>query len=549
MAARLPFCRFTGIVWAMSRGLAWLVWMLAAVGALAAPNGRDVEFQGSGLCQFALHGFALTPQSEQTINQAVEMLLAQHQAVLGFRRQLSFRLRMRVYGRYEDFTNHPAVRALPNMQGIYTPATQEIITWRQEIPGFLGTTLLHEASHAIMDAHYRRAPIWLEEGGAEYFAHSLYPRNDVTTDFLRRRWASLNFWLREGKLPRLAVLLNVSTEAWRRLDLEQAYAASWSVFQFLMATDTGKDVTRKILAEWQVPRRQRPDCAEEFDRLYPGGLATFEVAWHQWINRASTGEKPADAFCGKGLCQFALRSYELPPAVEARIERQVRELAEEQRRVFGFAAKTNEPVRIRIFGQEEEFVRFATNWMMSGFEMRSKEVARTSGYYSPLSREIVIRCPPSTGELERIVLHLANTALLREQWRTIPQWVRAGSLECFVAGPVVNKRPLSTLATAWRNEGLRDSDLGRVRELLSDASIERRGEGQRDQVLCGMLLQFLASSEPNRKLLRTALANLQEDHGAGSASAVQIARLYPGGWGRFEANFRQWVTSAVGAGK
>ena len=533
----------------MSRGLAWIVWLLAAVGALGAPDGREVAFEGSGMCQFALHGFKLTPQSEQVINEAVEKLLEQHESVLGFRRQRSFRLRMRVYGRYEDFTNHPALRALPGMQGVYTPATKEIVTWRQEIPGFLGTTLLHEASHAIMDAHYRRAPIWLEEGGAEYFAHSLYPRNDVTTDFLRRRWASLNFWLRDGKLPRLSMLLNVSPQAWRRLDLEQAYSASWSVFQFLMATDTGKDVTRKILAEWQENRRQPPDCAEEFDRLYPGGLAKFETAWHQWINRASAGEKAVDAFRGKGLCQFALRGYELPPVVEARIDRQVRDLAEEQRRVFGFAAKPEAPVRIRIFGQEDEFARFATNWMVSGFEMKSGEMARTSAYYSPLSREIVIRCPPSTEELERVVLHLANTALLREQWANIPQWVRAGSLESYVAGPVVNKHPQSTLATAWRNAGLRDSDLARTRALLSDAYGERHGEGERSRVLCGALVQFLASSESNRKLLHTALANLQTDHGAGSDSAVQIARLYPGGWARFETDFQQWVDGVVGGGK
>ena len=537
----------------MSRASAWLIWMLAVASALAAPDGRDADFQGSGLCQFALHGFTLSPQSELIINQSVEKLIEQHQAVLGFQRQSSFRLRIRVFGRHQDFTNHPAVRVMPNMQGVYSPATREIVTWRQEIPGFLGTTLLHEASHAIMDAHYRRVPTWLEEGAAEYFAHSLYVRNDVTTDFLRHRWASLNFWRREGRLPPLAALLNASPDAWRRLDLEQAYAVSWSVFQFLMASDTGKDMTRKILAEWQENRRLRPDCAEEFNRLYPGGLAGFEAAWRQWINRTRSGEYPADVFRGKGLCRFALRGYELSPTVEAQINRQVRSLAEAQRRAFGFSATPDGAVRIRIFGDAEEFARFAKNWMVSGFEIKSGDLAQTSGYYSPLSREIVIRCPPSPGELARIVLHLANTALLREQWRNPPQWARTGSLQSFVAGPEVNPHPQSTLAAAWRQAGLREPDLARARALLNDASAEWRGAdggaGETAQVLCGAVLQFLASSESNRKVLCTTMANLQENHGAGLDSAAQIARLYPGGWGRFEADFKQWVSGVVRGGK
>lgn len=548
----LPFFRFTGILGAMSRGLVWFVWLFVVVNALAASDGSDVEFQGSGLCQFALQGFKLSPQSEAIINQSVEKLIAQHQAVLGFRREPGFRLRIRVFGRHEDFTNHPAARAMPNMQGIYSPATKEIVTWRQEIPGFLGTTLLHEASHAIMDAHYRRAPIWLEEGAAEYFAHSLYVRNDATTDFLRRRWASLNFWLRDGKLPPLPELLNASPRTWRRLDLEQAYAVSWSVFQFLMASETGKDVTRKMLAEWQVNRWERPDCAEEFNRLYPGGLGRLETGWHQWITRASAGERTTNVFRGQGFCQFALRGYELTPAMEAQLNRQVRDLAEEQRRAFGFAAVPDGAVRIRIFGQEAEFARFATNWMVSGFEMKSGDVTQTSGYYSPLSREIVIRGPASTEALMRVVLHLANTALLQEQWRYLPQWAREGSRQCFVAGPEVNKRPQATLAAAWRNAGLRDSDLARARTLLNDASAEWRspaGAGEPTQVLCGAMLQFLVSSEPNRKLLRTALANLQSEHSAGSDSVVHIARLYPGGWGRFDADFKKWVNGVVGGGR
>jgi hypothetical protein len=122
-----------------------------------------------------------------------------------------------------------------------------------------------------------------------------------------------------------------------------------------------------------------------------------------------------------------------------------------------------------------------------------------------------------------------------------------------VAGPAVNKHPRSTLAAAWRQAGLRDPDLARARVLLNDASAEWRGKvegvGEPAQVLCGAMLQFLSSSEPNLKVLRAALATLQAEHGAGSDSAPLIARLYPGGWARFEADFKQWVNGVVGGGR
>ena len=251
----------------------------------------EPEFKGDGLCQFALHGFALTAQSEASINQAVEKLIAKHELAFGFRRSPEFRLRMRVYSRFVDFTNSTAMRGLTNLQGVYVSRTKEIVTFRQEIPGSLGTTLLHEASHAIMDAHFRRSPQWLLEGCAEYFA---YPPDmqDARDKFsLRTRWGLLNIWMRDGKLASLSSFVNLKQADWDKLDIDRAYTTSWSIFQYLASSEANRMVVRKLL----TPRgfqgelssegspRAETDGATLLEKEYPGGLKKLEMDWHRWI--------------------------------------------------------------------------------------------------------------------------------------------------------------------------------------------------------------------------------------------------------------------------
>jgi len=269
--------------------ISWLAVLVALAGgftAAGAVGSSSPEFKGSGLCKFALHGFALTPQSETSINQAVEQLIERHEAAFGFRRSPDFRLKMRVYNRFEDFTNSPGMRDQTNLQGVYVSRTKEIVTFRQEMTRLsLGITLLHEASHAILDQHFRRLQPWLAEGAADYFALVL-ARNSLTTNLLHRRTARLKLWLADGKLPKLADVLNATHDQWTAINPEQAYAVSWSIVQFLMSSDSNRRVMNAMFWEWQELRAWEIDCAAQLERLYPNGLKAFETAWRHWIERA-----------------------------------------------------------------------------------------------------------------------------------------------------------------------------------------------------------------------------------------------------------------------
>lgn len=265
------------------------------------PALNETDFKGAGICQLAVHGFAFPAQSEKAINESVRQLLERHRVALGFVPKPDFRLRMRVFGNYTDYTNatfslywtnavdRRALQGRPfNIAGFYTSYTKEIVTWRQQMPGFLGTTLLHEASHAIMDAHYRNVPAWLMEGSADYFAFALHPPGELQQRMLRQRWTRLNEWLRDRSLLPLEKLLNATNADFKHLEPEKAYTTSWSLFQLLMSNNNNRTMMLTMLDERQSHFEKPPDCTAQIDRLYPGGLKKLETAWHAWIIAGSS---------------------------------------------------------------------------------------------------------------------------------------------------------------------------------------------------------------------------------------------------------------------
>lgn len=278
---------------------------LAAPAKVAGPLPKlsDGDFKGGGLVQFAPHGFALTTTTDSAVNHSVRQLLERHQAVFGFQTRPGFRVRMRLFGSYEDYTNatfslywtndvdRRALAGRPfNVAGFYVPMTKEIVTWRQQMPGFLGTTLLHEAGHAIMDAHYDNIPMWLLEGSAEYFAYALHPPGELQQRMLRHRWSRLGEWQQGKSLPVLTELLDAGPMDFRAFDPEKAYAASWSLFQLLVASDANRRVVVGLLNERQgATDGNKPEpCATQMDRLYPGGLPRLDAAWQAWIVRGAS---------------------------------------------------------------------------------------------------------------------------------------------------------------------------------------------------------------------------------------------------------------------
>lgn len=257
------------------------------------PGTGKVVASSYGLCRFVLHDYDLKPATQQSIDQVVRRLLSQHQATFRLDPRTDFRFNMRIFGRFEDyqrFTTNAGVRvpgmqrmALTNLLGYYSGRMKQLITWRQQVGQKFGHVLLHESSHAIMDAYYPRAPIWLLEGCAEYFAYPPDMRDAGDSKSLRTRWGFLNLWLQDDKLVPLRTFVNLDQASWDKLDITKAYITSWSLFQFLVSSDRNKEIVRRFLREVQAERGREMECAAKLERDYPGGLAKLEADWHRWI--------------------------------------------------------------------------------------------------------------------------------------------------------------------------------------------------------------------------------------------------------------------------
>ncbi len=270
--------------------------MAFATAIMAAPSDQPRD-QGESLCRFILHHYTVSPQTEAEVNLVVAKAIRQHEELFGFQLPRDFHVTIRIFGRYDDYerfaeTNHHSVgmasaRVSTNLAGYYSRATKEVVTWKPPHPDLLGNYLLHECSHAIMNAHFHRIPIWLSEGCAEYFASPHYMQHADDVNSLKYRWARLSLWLREKELPPLGEFLDLDEVEWHKLNTERAYTVSWSVFQLLMSTPQNRQLTRELMQELQGSWRMKMDCTGFLDQHYPGGTKRLEQNWHAWIQQAA----------------------------------------------------------------------------------------------------------------------------------------------------------------------------------------------------------------------------------------------------------------------
>jgi hypothetical protein len=256
--------------------------------------------RGNGICQFILQDFELSRTSEASANMAVSNLLKQLQGALDFTTRTNLHIRVRVFGRFEEFrdysTAHRGPRdgeyagvALSNLAGYYSPRTREVVTWAQKDRSFFGNSLLHECTHAILNQQFEKVPIWLNEGCAVNFSFPKYMRDRSDKMLLISQWLLLQKYLNEGSLPNLRTFLNLSDRDFRALQGERSYPVSWSLFQLLMSTPERRRAMNQMLKGYQKQDDSKPDCAMLLEKSYPGGLAKMEKDWREWITRGVAG--------------------------------------------------------------------------------------------------------------------------------------------------------------------------------------------------------------------------------------------------------------------
>ncbi|MDP7011876.1 MAG: hypothetical protein QF685_10885 [Verrucomicrobiota bacterium] len=260
---------------------------------------------GVGYAEFAAHDYKLTPAMVYTVNYGLAGLIKAHQRV--FKRQVGrdFRVRYRIFGKFEDYAEYSRVRyrkiVNKNLLGFFSPNTNEIVSWKQEphLTWRLVPTLLHEGCHTIMDEMFGELPFWMVEGSADWLGEA--PAWLQKADGLRKdqhvRWLRLNDMRKKGKLPDLReYLLSNSYEQWDRMfkgNIGTGYDIGWSIFDFFMRTHPqstaflGNVVNDPAVVSARRNGRKEAAFVQAIDKQWPGGIKLLEKGWHTWIQRKS----------------------------------------------------------------------------------------------------------------------------------------------------------------------------------------------------------------------------------------------------------------------
>ncbi len=272
-------------------------------------QGRDFRGSkfgnGGGYAEFAVHDYKLTPAMVYTVNYGLAGLIKAHQQVFKRKVGRGFRVRFRIFGKFEDYAEYSKVRygktVNKNLLGFFSGGTEEIVSWKQEphLTWRLVPTLLHEGCHAIMDEMFGTLPFWMVEGSADWLGEA--PAWLQKADGLRKdqnvRWIRLNDMRKKGRLPDLRVyLLSNSYKQWDKMfddNTGMGYDIGWSIFDFFMTTHPqstaflGAVVNDPAVLRGRRTGKMEAAFVQAIDKQWPGGIKLLEKGWHTWIQRKS----------------------------------------------------------------------------------------------------------------------------------------------------------------------------------------------------------------------------------------------------------------------
>lgn len=165
-------------------------------------------------------------------------------------------------------------------------------------------TLYHEGFHQFLyTCVTERAPLWVNEGLAEYFSEAAWnSRRFSTGNVPIARVHCVQTALRAGRHIPLEQLFGMDSSSWMRNLREQQdrselqYSEAWSVVHFLVHAASGQYRPR-LLAYLRAMSEGRPH-EEAFQKSFGSNVAAFEKAWASYVMQL---QPSCEAFCRRNL--------------------------------------------------------------------------------------------------------------------------------------------------------------------------------------------------------------------------------------------------------
>jgi hypothetical protein len=248
---------------------------------------------------------------------------------------------------------------------------------------------------------------------------------------------------------------------------------------------------------------------------------------------------------GTGICQFTLEDYVLPPRVEQSINRVVQRLVSQHEAAFGFKARPDFRLHMRIFGRFEDYARFIADHKVRVPGINAGNLTNLAGFYSEQTKELVTWRQHIGGTFGNVLLHESSHAIMHAHFLRTPQWLLEGCAEYFAYPPdMQDSKDVQMLRIRWGllSLWLGDGNLTPLRSFLNLSHADWNEQDlDRAYTVSWSLCQFLMRSEPSRAMLGRWLREIQLQRDSDIDTVKLIERDCPGGLKQFESSWHNWI--------
>lgn len=167
----------------------------------------------------------------------------------------------------------------------------------------------HEAFHQYLAAKLGyEIPVWLNEGLAEYFSESMFTGDTFVSGVVPPwRLKRLQDSLKDGSLPSVAELVEMSHVRWNAQLRQENYDMAWSLVQFLAHGDGGK-YQDGMIRYVQEARSERL-AARAFAEIFGEAKAVQERWRAYWLDYPAEESKRTFAVAAmEAVCSYVARA-------------------------------------------------------------------------------------------------------------------------------------------------------------------------------------------------------------------------------------------------
>jgi len=229
----------------------------------------------------------ISPELTLEIAEEMELIYDAYQRV--FRNvpgELPTRLRVRIYRKQDDYRKFVGEQ-LEHSGGIYLHGFGIVTYAEGKLPRYLRETLYHEGFHQFMAAKVKYSPVWLNEGLAVLFQHSIRSGKRLKPEGLPpRKLLLIQKAIRDGETMSLEELFTMTPRQWEQNMVSGSkmgylqYLQAWTVVHFLAFA---KSKYQRALNAYIICVSRGVRGLTAIRKCFGSNLNAMEKAWKKYV--------------------------------------------------------------------------------------------------------------------------------------------------------------------------------------------------------------------------------------------------------------------------